>query len=287
MKFTPIIAGVMNWGVWDKNLDTKSMEKLIHTFINQGITSFDHADIYGGYTTEESFGKAFKSSGIQRETVQLISKCGIKYLSEKRDYQIKHYDYSKEYILWSVDESLKNLQTDYLDLLLLHRPSPLLQPEEVAEAVSILKDSGKIKHFGLSNFLPHQTDLVKQYVNVEVNQIQFSATHHFPLTDGQLDYMLLHQIKPMAWNPLGSVFKENNEQTLRLKNLLADLIIKYEVSADIILLRWILQHPSQVIPVIGTTNHDRVENLKKLDSFQLETEDWFKIWTTSMGHKVP
>ena len=287
MKFSPIIAGVMNWGVWDKNLDTKSMEKLIHTFINQNITSFDHADIYGGYTTEESFGKAYKISGIKRETIQLISKCGIKYLSEKRDYKIKHYDYSKEYILWSVDESLKNLQTDYLDLLLLHRPSPLLQPEEVADAVSALKESGKIKHFGLSNFLPHQTDLVKKYVDVEVNQIQFSATHHFPLTDGQLDYMLLHKIKPMAWNPLGSVFKENNEQTLRLNNLLGNLTVKYEVPADIILLQWILQHPSQVIPVIGTANSDRVENLKRLESFQLETEDWFEIWTTSMGHKVP
>ena len=287
MKFSPIIAGVMNWGVWDKNLDTKSMEKLIHTFINQNITSFDHADIYGGYTTEESFGKAYKISGIKRETIQLISKCGIKYLSEKRDYKIKHYDYSKEYILWSVDESLKNLQTDYLDLLLLHRPSPLLQPEEVADAVSALKESGKIKHFGLSNFLPHQTDLVKKYVDVEVNQIQFSATHHFPLTDGQLDYMLLHKIKPMAWNPLGSVFKENNEQTLRLNNLLGNLTVKYEVPADIILLQWILQHPSQVIPVIGTANSDRVENLKRLESFQLETEDWFEIWTESMGNKVP
>ncbi|MDK2771331.1 MAG: aldo/keto reductase [Flavobacterium sp.] len=287
MKFSSLIAGVMNWGVWDKNLDTNAMEKLIHTFINQDITSFDHADIYGGYTTEESFGKAFKNSGIQRENIQLISKCGIKYLSEKRDYSIKHYDYSKEYILWSVEESLKNLQTDYLDLLLLHRPSPLLQAEEVAEAVSKLKESGKIKHFGLSNFLPHQTDLVKQYVDVEVNQIQFSVTHHFPLTDGQLDYMNLHKIKPMAWNPLGSVFKEDNEQTLRLKILLADLIIKYEVSADIILLQWILQHPSQVIPVVGTANSDRVENLKKINSFRLETEDWFKIWTTSMGHKVP
>ena len=110
MKFSSLIAGVMNWGVWDKNLDTNTMEKLIHTFINQDITSFDHADIYGGYTTEESFGKAFKNSGIQRGNVQFISKCGIKYLSKKRDYSIKHYDYSEEYILWSVEESLKNLQ---------------------------------------------------------------------------------------------------------------------------------------------------------------------------------
>lgn len=287
MNYSSLIAGVMNWGIWGKNFDLNEFEKLIHSYIEQNIYSFDHADIYGGYTTEEAFGKALKKSSIKREKIQLITKCGIKYVTDKRDYSIKHYDYTKEYIVWSVNESLKNLQTDYLDLLLLHRPSPLLQPEEVAEAVSALKQSGKIKHFGLSNFLPHQTDLVKKHIDVEVNQIQFSATHHYPLTDGQLDFMLLNKIQPMAWNPLGSIFKDDNEQTTRLKELLTDLIIKYEVSADILLLSWIKQHPSNVIPVVGTTNLDRIKNLNKTNKFKLELEDWFKIWTTSMGHKVP
>lgn len=287
MNYSSLIAGVMNWGIWGKNFDLNEFEKLIHSYIEQNIYSFDHADIYGGYTTEEAFGKALKKSSIKREKIQLITKCGIKYVTDKRDYSIKHYDYSKEYIVWSVNESLKNLQTDYLDLLLLHRPSPLLQPEEVAEAVSALKQSGKIKHFGLSNFLPHQTDLVKKHIDVEVNQIQFSATHHYPLSDGQLDFMLLNKIQPMAWNPLGSIFKDDNEQTTRLKELLTDLIIKYEVSADILLLSWIKQHPSNVIPVVGTTNLDRIKNLNKTNKFKLELEDWFKIWTTSMGHKVP
>lgn len=287
MNYSSLIAGVMNWGIWGKNFDLNEFEKLIHSYIEQNIYSFDHADIYGGYTTEEAFGKALKKSSIKREKIQLITKCGIKYVTDKRDYSIKHYDYSKEYIVWSVNESLKNLQTDYLDLLLLHRPSPLLQPEEVAEAVSALKQSGKIKHFGLSNFLPLQTDLVKKHIDVEVNQIQFSATHHYPLSDGQLDFMLLNKIQPMAWNPLGSIFKDDNEQTTRLKELLTDLIIKYEVSADILLLSWIKQHPSNVIPVVGTTNLDRIKNLNKTNKFKLELEDWFKIWTTSMGHKVP
>lgn len=287
MNYSSLIAGVMNWGIWGKNFDLNEFEKLIHSYLEQSIYSFDHADIYGGYTTEEAFGTALKKSSIKREKIQLITKCGIKYVSDKRDYSIKHYDYSKEYIVWSVNESLKNLQTDYLDLLLLHRPSPLIQPEEVAEAVSALKHSGKIKHFGLSNFLPHQTDLVKKYIDIEVNQIQFSATHHYPLTDGQLDFMFLNKIQPMAWNPLGSIFKDDNEQTSRLKELLTDLIIKYEVSADILLLSWIKQHPSNVIPVVGTTNLDRIKNLNKTNKFKLELEDWFKIWTTSMGHKVP
>lgn len=287
MNFSSIIAGVMNWGVWDKNLKTKEMENLIQTLINQNITTFDHADIYGGYTTEESFGKAFKNSGIKRENIQLISKCGIKYVCDKREYEIKHYDYSKKYILWSVDETLKNLETDYLDLLLLHRPSPLLQPEEVAEAISILKTNGKIRNFGVSNFLPQQVELLKKHVTIDANQIQFSATHFEPMLDGQLDYMHTHSILPMAWNPLGTVFKNNDEQTNRLKNLLTELIVKYEVSADIILLSWIKKHPSGVLPVFGTANLDRIENLKKLENFTLEQEDWFKIWTESMENKVP
>lgn len=287
MNFSSAISGVMNWGVWGKNLNTNEMEKHIRLFIENNITSFDHADIYGGYTTEEAFGKALTKSKIERKSIQLISKCGIKYVTDKRNYGIKHYDYSKEYILWSIDESLKNLQTDYLDLLLLHRPSPLLQPEEVAEAITIAKENGKIKHFGVSNFLPHQTELLRKFIAVEANQIQFSATHYQPMTDGQLDYMNVNNILPMAWNPLGSVFREQNEQTNRLQELLVNLMVKYEVPADILLLKWVQQHPSGIFPVVGTADESRIASLKSLEKFQLETQDWFKIWTESMGNKVP
>ena len=132
VKLSPIVAGVMNWGVWDKNLNTKEMNHLIHLFYENGITAFDHADIYGGYTTEASFGKAWATAKIDREKVQFISKCGIQYVSENRpENKIKHYNYSKEYIVWSAENSLKNLQTDYLDVFLLHRPSPLIHANEV------------------------------------------------------------------------------------------------------------------------------------------------------------
>src|SRR6478672_1497399 len=201
--FSPIIAGTMTWGIWGKNLDTNNMVKLINACLENGIDTFDHADIYGGHTTEESFGKAFTQSGVERENVKLISKCGIKYPSDKRPMPIKHYDYSPEYIIWSVDESLKNLQTDYLDLLLLHRPSPLMKGDEIADAVTILKRDGKILDFGLSNFTPTQTDLIQQLTLVSYNQIQFSLTHHLAMTDGSLDDMQLRNIRPMAWNPLG------------------------------------------------------------------------------------
>ena len=282
-----IIAGTMTWGVWGKNFETNQMIDLIHCCFENGITSFDHADIYGGHTTEADFGNAFSKSKIHREKVQFISKCGIKYVSENRDYSIKHYDYSKKHIVWSVENSLQNLQTDYLDVLLLHRPSPLMMADEIAETVEKLKQEGKIKSFGVSNFTSKQTELIRQKTAVDFNQIQFSATHCEAMTDGSLDYMQLHRIKPMSWNPLGNFFREQNEQTQRLTVLLKQLETKYNLEADVLLLAWIMQHPSGVIPVIGTTSQERIKKSVKAITTTLELEDWFGIWTKSMGNKVP
>ena len=288
VKLSPIIAGVMNWGVWDKNLNTKEMNHLIHLFFENGITTFDHADIYGGYTTEAAFGKAWANSKIDRKNVQLITKCGIEHISENRQQNIvKHYNYSKDYIIWSAENSLKNLQTDYLDVFLLHRPSPLLQTDEVAEAVEKLKSEGKILSFGVSNFTPSQTELLRQKTKISFNQIQFSATNHEAMLDGSLDYMQLHKITPMAWNPLGVVFRENTEQTQRLKLLFSKLVDKYHVGADLILLAWILQHPANILPVAGTINVSRIQQLMKAKSLVIDIQDWFAIWTESMGNKVP
>ena len=286
-KLSPIIAGTMNWGVWDKNLSTSEMESTINICLENKVTTFDHADIYGSYTTEAAFGKAFASSKINREALQFISKCGIQYVSENRKNTIKHYDYSKEYIIWSVENSLKNLQTDYLDVLLLHRPSPLMQADEIAEAVIKLKSEGKIIDFGVSNFTASQTELIRQKTEISYNQIQFSATHFEPMLDGSLDYMQINKIQPMSWNPLGTVFREDNEQTRRLKKLLASLVSKYHFGADTLLLAWILQHPAKVIPVAGTVNVARIQLLMKATQLDLEKEDWFAIWTESMGNKVP
>jgi predicted oxidoreductase len=287
IKLSPIIAGVMNWGVWDKNLNTKEMSHLINLFFENGITSFDHADIYGGYTTEAAFGKALTESKIDRKKIQLITKCGIQYVSENRPQNtIKHYDYSKDYIIWSAENSLKNLQTDYLDVFLLHRPSPLIQADEVAEAVEKLKSDGKILSFGVSNFTPSQTELLRQKTEISFNQIQFSATNHKAMLDGSLDYMQLHKITPMAWNPLGVVFRENTEQTQRLKLLFSKLVDKYHVGSDLILLAWILQHPANILPVAGTINVSRIQQLMKAKSLVLDSQDWFAIWTESMGKKV-
>ncbi len=203
-----------------------------------------------------------------------------------RNNKIKHYDYSKKYIIWTVENSLKNLKTDYLDVLLLHRPSPLMVADEIAEAVEKLKSEGKIIDFGLSNFTTSQTELIKSKTEISYNQIQFSATHHEPMLDGSLDYMQTHSIRPMSWNPLGTVFREDSDQTRRLKKLLAQLVEKYGVGSDTILLAWILKHPSNVFPVAGTVNIARIQALMKAVELNLDQQDWFAIWTESMGNEV-
>ncbi len=285
-KLSAIVAGTMNWGVWDKNLSVSEMESMIHICLENGIFTFDHADIYGSYTTEAQFGKAFVESKIDRDKMQLISKCGIQLLSENRNNTIKHYNYDKNHIIWSVENSLKNLKTDYLDVLLLHRPSPLMQADEIAEAIEKLKSEGKILDFGLSNFTSSQTELIHHKTTVSYNQIQFSASHFKPMIDGSLDYMQVHNIRPMSWNPLGNVFREDNEQTRRLKILLAKLVDKYHLGADTILLSWILQHPAKAIPIAGTVNVARIQSLMKATTLQLTTEEWFAIWTASKGNEV-
>jgi predicted oxidoreductase len=259
----------MTWGAWGKQLSKKEMDALMHHCIANKITTFDHADIYGAYTTEADFGKAYANSGIKREDIQLITKCGIQYVCENRNNTVKHYNYSKDYIIWSVEESLKNLNTEYLDLLLLHRPSPLMAAEEIAEAVTILKKDGKIRDFGVSNFTASQMDMVGLRMDLDVNQIEFSLTQHSAMHDGTLDYMTTSGIKPMAWSPLGSVFKEDNEQTRRIHKQLGELMDKYNATEDQLLLAWILKHPSGIHPVVGTTKEDRLKKAMEATKIKL------------------
>jgi predicted oxidoreductase len=288
VPFSRIIAGAMSWGVWGKNLDTRQMADLLWVCLENGISSFDHADIYGDYTTEAAFGKALVQSGVSRPEVQLISKCGIQMVSPGRSTNlVKHYEYSKDYIVWSAEQSLKNLRTEYLDLLLLHRPSPLMRAAEIAAAVDQLKEEGKIRAFGVSNFTPAQTDLVQKEIRIEYNQIEFSVTHPEPMLDGSLDHMQTHGIVPMAWSPLGSVIKKNDEQTGRLRQVLTGLAEKYGVPADHLLFAWILKHPAGILPVGGTADPSRLAGLMRATEVEMELQDWFALWEASRGKPVP
>lgn len=285
-KLADIIIGCMTWGKWGKNFSSQEMINLIHTCIEQGNTSFDHADIYGDYTTETAFGNAFKQSGVEREQVQLISKCGIQYVGESRNNSVKHYNYTKEYIIWSVETSLKNLQTDYLDVLLLHRPSPLMHPAEISEAVTVLQEQGKIIDFGVSNFTPSQMELLQTNVPISTNQFEFSLVQNTAIDNGVLDYLQTHKMHAMCWSPLGGFFGLNTPQAERINKVLSEFTEKYNATADQLLLAWILKHPAKVSPVIGTSNSTRIQLANAAKDIHLSLEDWFILYEASRGYKV-
>lgn len=281
-----IIIGCMSWGKWGKQFSIDEQVDMIEFCLEKGNSVFDHADLYGDYTTESEFGKALKKGGFKREEISIITKCGIQNPGKTRNNSIKHYNYSKDYIIWSAENSLKNLNTDYLDVFLLHRPSPLMNPLEIAEAISILKDEGKIINFGVSNFTAEQVDLIKAEVPVSVNQIEFSLINNSAMINGNLAHMQNNNIQPMAWGPLGKYFTEDNEQTKRIKKELLHLSKKYDVSEDTILLSWIVKHPSKISPVVGTTNKQRIIQANKALKLQLELEDWFSLWQAALGREV-
>src|SRR5690606_26704372 len=214
-KFSRVIAGTMTWGSWGKKHSTPQMVELMWHCLEHGLSSFDHADIYGSYSTEADFGRAFAQSWIRREQVQLVSKCGIQ-LTRGRDNKLNHYQYDRDYIVRSVENSLKNLKTDHLDLLLLHRPSPVMDPGESAAATVPLLEPGKILEFGVSKSSPSQIALLETALPVSGNQIEFSLTHPAPMYDGCLDDMMIHKRLAMAWSPLGEFFREDNFMTQRI-----------------------------------------------------------------------
>ena len=284
MNLSRIISGTMNWGTWGANYSKLEMCQLISESFDSGINSFDHADIYGGYTTEESFGDAFIDTGIKREDVFFISKCGIMYPSKKLPIKTKHYDYSEDHIIKSVNNSLEYLQTNYLDCLLLHRPSPLMDINIIANTVEGLIKSGKIKSFGVSNFTADQMDMFKGKVEILYNQINLSLTHLDHMFDGTLEYMQANKILPMAYSPLGSYFKEGSN---KIKKVVESLKDKYSCTDYQLLISWLLKHPSKVYPVIGTTKSDRIKKSMKSLKIEIELIDWFELLEASVGNRVP
>ncbi|MCK0161349.1 aldo/keto reductase family oxidoreductase [Allomuricauda sp. F6463D] len=285
-NFSRIISGAMTWGSWGKKLSKNEMIDLMNHSLTCGLTTFDHADIYGSYSTESDFGKAFVDSGIKREDIQLLTKCGIQ-MTRGRDNRINHYQYDSDYIIWSAEESLKKLKADYLDFFLIHRPSPLMQPEEVAEAIQQLLHSGKIKQFGVSNFTPSQMTMLEKSIPILGNQVEFSLTHHDPMYDGTFDDCIANNRTAMAWSPLGLYFKEKNEQVNRIKEVMEPLMEKYDADESQLLLAWILKHPAKVHPVIGTTNKQRMQLAAMASTIEMEPQDWFALLVASQGHDVP
>ena len=287
MKKHSLIVGTMTWGRWGSALNTTEMANRIEGALELGLNRFDHADIYGDYTTEAEFGAALKQANVTREAIELITKCGIQ-MTRGRANKVKHYQYDTAYIIDSAEQSLRNLGTEYLDLFLLHRPSPLLDTEEVGLAVATLLDQGKIKSFGLSNFLPHQVESVMRFAPVEANQIQCSITHTDSMYDGTLDQAKHLNIEPMAWSPLGVLFKNpDDEAVVRIRAVADDLMKKYDTDLAGLALAFLAKHPSKISPVVGTTQINRLADAKKGFEIALELEDWFVLLEAAKGTRVP
>ena len=275
-----IIAGAWRW----HTLSPASAENIVLTALDQGITTFDHADIYGDYTSETIFGHVLRKNPALRNKMELVTKCGIKLVSSRRPAtHVKHYDTSEAHIVGSVENSLKALGTDHLDVLLIHRPDPLLDPHEVAGAFAALKQQGKVLHFGVSNFTPAQFNLLQSYLPMPLitNQIELSLAKVAPLFNGDLDNLMAHRASPMAWSPLGG--GNLVDEVGRWENICA----AYNASFSQLALAWLLRHPAGIFPVIGTTRPERIEACALATGIQLQRQDWFIMLAQVTGTEVP
>ncbi|WP_216830225.1 aldo/keto reductase [Alkalihalobacterium elongatum] len=291
LSFSRMVHG--HWRLNDWKLTQNELLDLIHSCLEQGITTFDHADIYGDYTCEARFGEVLKLDPSLRTKIEIVTKCGIKLLSKKHtDHYIKHYDTSKDHIIKSVNQSLQNFGTDYIDVLLIHRPDPFMDPSEVAEAFVSLKDEGKVRAFGVSNFTSSQVAMLDSYLPFPLvtNQIELSVLHTNPFLDGTIDQCLERKILPMAWSPLagGRIFSSEDKQSVRVREILTKLAEELNaVSIDQVMLAWLLEHPANILPIIGTGNLERIKRSVEALQLKLTRQQWFEVWEASIGNEVP
>jgi predicted oxidoreductase len=294
-----VILGLMRI----KELDAKEIQTLVGSARDAGINFFDHADVYGTppHGCEQRWGDAITLSPTDREQVIIQTKVGIRE---------GYFDFSKEHILEAVDGSLAALKLDYLDVVLLHRPDTLVEPEEVAEAFDILEKAGKVRNFGISNETPGQVELLKKFVKqpLAFNQVQLSVTHSNLIAagistnmggldqsidrdNGILDYSRLHEITLQAWSPFqkgffDGVFIGDRKNYAELNDALDELAKKYDVTPTGIAVAWITRHPANIQVVLGTTKPERVKESAAGSDIPLSREEWYRLFTTA-GHIVP
>jgi predicted oxidoreductase len=285
---SPIVAGV--WRMSDWQWTPQERLRWIEICLDLGVTTFDHADIYGGYTVESLFGEALALSPSLRDRMQLVSKCGICLTTENRpSHRLKHYDTSFAHIVGSVENSLRNLQVEQLDLLLIHRPDALMDADVVAEAFTHLQLMGKVQHFGVSNFTPSQFDLLASRFPLVTNQIELHPLHLAPLTDGTLDQCQQQRIRPMIWSPLagGRLMTSDEPVAMRVREALSAVGARHGVSIATMAFAWLLRHPSRPVPVAGSRRIDAMQEAVAALSVSLDAQDWTEIWSASTGHEVP
>ena len=272
----------------------RGAHRLIRTALDLGITTFDHADIYGpredgpgpDLSSEAIFGAALAEAPGLRERLQIVTKCGIRLATA---HAPKHYDTGRAHLIASTEQSLRRLRTDRIDLLLLHRPDPLLDADEVAEAFATLHRAGKVRAFGVSNFAPAQLELLASRTPLVASQIELSLLRTAPITDGTLDQLQRLRMAPLAWSPLagGRLFHEPGERAHRVRSELARIGAELGAAPDQVALAWMLRHPSGPRPIVGTHRADRLAGASGALALTLSRPQWFSLWAATNGHDVP
>lgn len=288
--FSPLVQGYWRMAEW--GMSTQQQLSFLKQHVEVGITTVDHAPVYGATACERMFGDALALDKSMRDKIQIVSKCGI-YPENTSDTnkRVSHYNSSKAAILDSVDESLSRLRTDHLDVLLLHRPDLLMDADQAAEAFAELKAQGKVKHFGVSNFTTSQFDLLQSRLDTPLitNQVEINPVNLQVTEDGTLDQLQQARVKPMAWSCMagGRIFSDNCEQMVRLRETLAD--VGQEIGAasiDQVIFAWVMRMPSSPVPILGSGNFERVQAAVGSLELTLTHEQWYRIWVASKGHGV-
>ncbi len=280
------------WRLADWNLDANQRLDFLKQHIELGITSVDHASIYGTPPCESRFGEALKLEPSVRDQIQLISKCGIHLESNQNSDMVSHYTSHQSAIISSVEQSLKRLNVSHLDLLLLHRPDFLLNADDVAAAFDTLKHSGKVLHFGVSNYTPSQFSLLQSRLDypLATNQVEINPINMQAINDGTLDQLQQLSTRPMAWSVLagGQLFNEKSEQVTRLRKTLRQVGDEIGASSiDQVAIRWVLELPSAPVIILGSGNLDRIKAGLNAQALTMTREQWYRIWVASKGHNVP
>jgi predicted oxidoreductase len=287
LELSRVVAGMWRMAEWGMSVEQRVA--FIEQCVAMGVTSFDHADIYGGYGVEGLFGEALRAQPSLRDRIELVSKCGIKLVSPKRpQHTIQHYDTTAAHIIASAEESLRQLHTDRLDLLLIHRPDPLMDFDEIAEAFSRLRKSGKVLHFGVSNFSRHQFESLNRRIELATNQVEFSPLHTAPMFDETFDGLQDLRIAPMVWSPLGGgrlfTSTEPNAENLRL--VIKEVADRLRVPFASVVFAWIMQLPSRPIPLTGTGRAEAIGVAVAGATIALSRADWFRILRAARTHEV-
>ncbi len=287
LTLSRIVAGMWRMNEWDMTVAQRIL--LIEQCLEMGVSSFDHADIYGGYGVEALFGEALQARPDLRQRMQIISKCGIKLISPQRPaHTIQHYDTSFEHIVASAEQSLRALHTDHLDLLLIHRPDPLMDFDEIAEAFTSLIKAGKVKHVGVSNFTRHQFDSLNRRVKLATNQVEFSPLHVTPLFDETFDGLQDLGISPMIWSPLagGRLFSRADSHGDNLRAVIQGIADKLGQPFASVVFAWIMRLPCAPIPLTGSGRIEAIEIAVRGATIELSRPDWFAILRAARAHEV-